>query len=244
MANLREKTALIVGGGTGIGRAAAEALAAAGAKVAISGRREEKLMEVAHGYTGENKICLRTADVTDRQSVKSLVSWAEQEMGQIDVVVHCAGINVPERTIDLLTPEGWDQVLATNATGAFNVFSTVLPAMRQRDDGLIVNISSIAGKRASQLGGVAYSAAKFAQTALGTAVGLELANSGVRISNIYPGEVNTPILDLRANPPGPEHRAQILQPEDVAAAILMIVSLPPRAHVSEMVIKPTTQEFA
>jgi NADP-dependent 3-hydroxy acid dehydrogenase YdfG len=233
-----------VGGGTGIGRAAAEALAEAGCRVAIAGRREEKLREVADGFAGKPSIRVRAADVTDRQSIRQLVDWAEQELGQIDIVVHCAGINVPERTIDLLTPEGWDRVLATNATGAFNVFSAVLPAMRERRDGLIVNISSIAGKRASQLGGVAYSAAKFAQTALGTAVGLELANSGVRISNIYPGEVNTPILDLRANPPGPEHRAQILQPEDVAAAILMIVALPPRAHVSEMVIKPTTQEFA
>ncbi|MCA9248796.1 MAG: SDR family NAD(P)-dependent oxidoreductase [Planctomycetales bacterium] len=244
MNSLKEKTVLVVGGGTGIGRGAAAALAAEGARVAIAGRRADKLQEVADAYAGEPVIACHPVDVTQRDSVAALVEWAEATLGRIDVLVHCAGINVPERTIDVLTPEGWDRVLATNATGAFNVISAVLPAMRTRRDGLIVNISSISGKRASQLGGVAYSAAKFAQTALGTAVGLELAHSGVRISNIYPGEVNTPILDLRANPPGPEHRAQILQPEDVAAAIVMIAKMPPRAHVSEMVIKPTTQEFA
>jgi NADP-dependent 3-hydroxy acid dehydrogenase YdfG len=120
----------------------------------------------------------------------------------------------------------------------------VLPAMRQRRDGLIINISSTAGKRAALLGGVAYNASKFALSALGVTAALEEGKNGIRVSNIYPGEVDTPILERRPVPVTAEHRARILQPEDVAAAAVMIACLPPRAHVLELVIKPVTQDFA
>jgi NADP-dependent 3-hydroxy acid dehydrogenase YdfG len=119
----------------------------------------------------------------------------------------------------------------------------VLPQMRARGDGLIVNISSIAGKRALALGGIAYCASKFAMTALGTAVGNEVAPDGVRITNVYPGEVNTPILDNRPQPVSDERKASMLQPEDVGALVLSVACLPPRAHVPELIIKPTVQEY-
>lgn len=119
----------------------------------------------------------------------------------------------------------------------------VLPAMRTRRDGLIVNISSVAGKRAITLGGVVYCASKFAMTALGTAVSNEVRDEGVRITNVYPGEVNTPILDNRPSPVSQEHKDAILQPEDIASVIVTICALPPRANVPEIVIKPTIQEW-
>lgn len=241
---LKGKTALITGGGTGIGAAAALALAAQGCRVAISGRREEKLCEVAAAFQGEPPIIHRMADVADRASATELVTWAERELGQLDIIVQSAGTNVVKRKLAELDPADWDKLIAVNATGAYNVIHAALPAMRQRRDGLVINISSIAGKRASMLGGVAYSAAKFAMTALGTCASLEFGEEGIRVTNIYPGEVDTPILDNRPVPVTPEHRARILQPEDVAAAIVMIASLPPRAHVAELVIKPTSQPYA
>jgi NADP-dependent 3-hydroxy acid dehydrogenase YdfG len=115
--------------------------------------------------------------------------------------------------------------------------------MRQRGDGLIINISSVAGKRASPLGGAAYAASKFGMSALGLCLAAEEKDSGIRVSNIYPGEVDTPILVERPTPVTEEHRRRILQAEDVAAAVLFVATLPPRVSVPELVIKPTTQLY-
>jgi NADP-dependent 3-hydroxy acid dehydrogenase YdfG len=116
--------------------------------------------------------------------------------------------------------------------------------MRERQDGVIINVSSIAGKRATMLGGVAYNAAKFAMAALGTSASLEVGGEGIRVTTIFPGEVDTPILLKRPVPVSAEHRAKILQPEDVADAALMVACLPARAHVPELIIKPTSQDYA
>lgn len=241
--SLSGKTVLITGGGTGIGAGCATAFAEAGAKVAISGRREEKLKEVADSYSGDNSILLHPCDVANRDDVSQLVNWASQELGQIDILVHCAGINIANRQMNVLDPADWDKLMQVNATGAYNMMHSILPQMRQRKDGLIISVSSIAGLRASLLGGVAYSASKFAMTVLGTCVGLEERENGIRVTNVYPGEVETPILDARPNPVSAEHRARILQPSDIAAMIVAVAQLPPRAHVPDLVIKPTTQEF-
>ncbi|MGD9857810.1 MAG: SDR family oxidoreductase [Planctomycetaceae bacterium] len=238
------RAVLITGGGTGIGAACALALAEQGCGVAIAGRREEPLVETARRFTGEPKILTHTVDVGDRASAIALVDWATEKLGRIDVLINSAGVNVPKRSMEDLPPDDWDQVLNINATGAYNLMYAVLPQMRERRDGLMINISSIAGIRASQLGGVAYSASKFALSALSTCVAVEEKDRGIRVTNIYPGEVETPILDRRPVPVSAEHRARILQPEDVAAAVLMIVDLPPRAHVSDMIIKPTTQPYS
>jgi NADP-dependent 3-hydroxy acid dehydrogenase YdfG len=142
-----------------------------------------------------------------------------------------------------MTPEQWDMVMDINATGAYNTMHAVLPQMRERQDGLIVNISSISGKRATALGGVAYSASKFAMAALGTAVANEDGKNGIRVTTVYPGEVNTPILDNRPNPVSDEHKAAILQMDDIGGLIVAIAALPPRAHVPELIVKPTHQEY-
>lgn len=238
------KTALITGGGTGIGAGIAAALAKEGCAVVITGRREEKLREVADRCDAPVAIRCRAADVAERSEASQVVAWASDELGRIDMLVNSAGINVVNRTMEALDPEDWDRLLKVNATGAFNCIHAVLPQMRARRDGLIVNISSIAGLRASLLGGVAYSASKFAMTALGTCVGLEEKDRGIRVTNVYPGEVETPILDNRPQPVSAEHRARILQPDDVASLVLAVACLPPRAHVPDLVIKPTTQAHA
>lgn len=241
---LAGKTALITGGGTGIGQGIALALADEGCRVAICGRREDKLSEAAKSFKGDPPILYHTVDVSDRASVDALVGWANKELGQIDILVNNAGVNVAKRTMAELAPEDWDKLIAINTTGVYNMMHAVLPQMRERKDGLIVNVSSIAGKRSSMLGGVAYCASKFAATALGGTVALEDGHQGIRISTVFPGEVATPILENRPVPVTAEHRARILQPEDLGAAVLMICCLPPRAHIPELIIKPTTQDYA
>jgi len=241
---LGNKTALITGGGSGIGAGCAIALAREGCQVAIAGRQADKLAEVARRFDGSPAIKAHPVDVADRESVSALFRWAEKELGRIDILVNCAGVNTVKRSIHELVPEEWDRIMAINATGAYNCIREVLPQMKQRRDGLIVNINSTSGVRAGVLGGVAYSASKFAMAALGITVAQEVRELGIRITNIYPGEVDTPILDKRPVPVSAEHRAKILQPEDVGAVLVTIASLPPRANVSEILIKPTIQAFS
>lgn len=238
------KTAVITGGGTGIGQAIAMAFAKEGCRVAIGGRSEDKLQQAAAGWRGELAILTHQLDVADRDSVRRFFEWADKALGKIDILVNSAGVNTPQRSMADMAPEAWDMVMQVNATGPYNCMAAVLPQMRRRRDGLIINIDSIAGQRASLLGGAAYSASKFALSALSTAVALEDGQHGIRVSNICPGEVDTPLLRARPVPVSAEHLAKILQPADVAEAALMIACLPPRAHVHEMIIKPTSQDFA
>lgn len=244
MRGLEGKTALVTGGGTGIGSGIAFALAHLGCRVAIAGRRREPLEDVARRFAHDPGILVHTVDVAQRASVEKLVDWATQQMGKIDILVNNAGTNVAKRKLADLSPEDWDLMMSVNATGAFHCIQLVLPQMRERKDGLIVNVSSVAGKRASLLGGVGYSASKFAITALGQTAALEEAKNGIRVTNVYPGEVATPILERRPVPVSEEAKARMLQPEDLGAAVAMIAMLPPRAHVAELVIKPTTQDYA
>jgi NADP-dependent 3-hydroxy acid dehydrogenase YdfG len=237
------KTAVITGGGSGIGAAVASALAAEGARVVIAGRHVEKLRDVAAEFKGEPAIEVHELDVADRANVNRLFAWIAEKIGPVHILVNAAGVNIKNRSMAEMRPEQWDQLLAINATGAYNCMHAVLPQMRQRRDGLIVNISSTSGKRATTFSGVAYNASKFALTGLSTAVANEERTHGIRVTSICPGEVDTPILDNRPTPPTAEHRARMLKPADIAAAVLLVATLPPRAHVAEIIIKPTTQEY-
>ena len=237
------KIALVTGGGTGIGQATARALAAEGAQVIITGRRAAKLEEASAAIQAPRPVRSYAADVANRREVNDLVSWVRSEYGPVDILVNNAGVNVIKRRLEELSPEDWDYIMQVNATGAFNVIHAVLPEMRARRDGVIINISSLSGVRASPLGGAAYSASKHAMSALTRVIALEEKDNGIRATNLCPGEVNTPILDDRPVKVSEEHKAQILQPEDVAAAVVFIATLPPRAHVPELYIKPTTQVF-
>ena len=237
---LQVRTALITGGGSGIGAETARRLAAEGVRCVIAGRTDAKLAEVA---AGSQHITPHVCDVADRDAAHALVAFAVDALGGVDLLVSAAGINVKGRTMAETDPDDWDRVMRVNATGAYNVLAAVLPHMRAKQDGLVVQVSSVAGLRAGLLGGVAYNASKFAMTALGISAAQEVMDEGVRVTNIYPGEVETPILAQRPVDPTPEHRAKMLQPEDVAEAVLFVARLPPRANVLELTIKPTTQAF-
>ena len=244
MANAPEllgKNVLVIGGGTGMGKAIALQLCKDGANLAVAGRREEKLTEVV--IESDQKIKSHIVDVTDRASVSNLFTWFEDKMGELDILVHAAGINIANRAMQQLEPDEWDKVIQINLTGAYNCLQATLLKMRPRKSGLVILINSVAGRRSVPLAGVAYNSSKFGMSALGMGVGEEERENGIRITNIYPGEVNTPILDERVNPPTPEHRESILQPDDIAQVVSTVAKLPARAHVPELVIKPSKQSF-
>ncbi len=238
------QTALVTGAGSGIGRGIAATLAEMGLRVALVGRDREKLERARAGLArGRDSAFVAPCDISDRFAVKAVVDQVLTAFEHIDVLVCNAGTNVKNRSLEALEPADWDRMIAVNLTGAFNLVHHVLPSMRQRNNGLVIQICSLAGIRASTLGGVGYSASKFGQSALGICLGREEGARGIRSSVIYPGEVNTPILDARPIPVGPERRAVILQPEDIAAAVRFLVELHPRAHVPELVLKPTLDDF-
>ena len=239
--NLSKQTAVVVGGGSGMGEAISLGLASEGATVIVAGRRQAKLDEVAR--QGSENIFTHTVDVANRDSVRTLFEWIHEQFGQLHLLVNCAGANVPKRSMSELDPEDWDKLMNINATGAFNCMHFGLSLMRPHKSGLVINISSTSGKRAAPLGGVAYNASKFAMAALGTSATEDERENGIRVTTIFPGEVDTPILDDRPTPPSAEHRAQILKPSDIAEITLTIAKLPPLAHVPELVIKPIGQSF-
>ncbi len=191
---LQGKIALITGGGTGIGLATAQALADEGAQVIVTGRRAAILEEACASIRAANPVKSYAADVADRRQVTDLVSWVRSNYGPVDILVNNAGVNVLNRRMAELSGEDWDFIMDVNATGAFNVVHAVLPDMRTRKDGVIINVSSLAGVRASVLGGAAYSASKHALCALTSVLAQEERENGIRATNLCPGEVNTPIL--------------------------------------------------
>jgi NADP-dependent 3-hydroxy acid dehydrogenase YdfG len=250
MAKLTGKIALVTGGGSGIGAASAKALLEEGAKVAIAGRDQKKLDDVAKalnpspGVPAEGSMVLAVAaDVADKKQVAAMIKTVTEKLGPIDILVNNAGTNLKERAFRELTPESWDRLIRTNLDGAFYCIHAVFPGMLAKKDGVIINIVSVAGKRASPLGGIAYAASKFGQAALGIGLAAEEKDSGIRVCNIYPGEVDTPILVHRPQPISEEHRARILRPEDIAEAVRFVALLPPHASVPELVIKPTSQMY-
>ena len=241
--NLRGKNVLLTGGGSGMGQATALALAKNGANVAIAGRNKENLNATVSLAQATEKISAKEADVTDRNSLEDLFQWFDAEFGSLDYLVHAAGINVAMRSMEELSPDDWDRLIQINLTGSYNVLRLTLSRMRPQKKGLVVLINSVAGKRSVPLAGIGYNASKFGMSGLGIGVAEEERNNGIRISNLYPGEVNTPILENRKQPPGEEHRQSILQAEDVASVILHLFQLPERVHIPELVVKPTLQSF-
>ena len=241
---LKDKVALVTGGATGIGLAVARQFSEEGAKVVICGRTEERLRDAVKKMSDVGEVHFFVVDVSARAQVDALITKIIGQFGRIDILVNNAGVNVVQRAMDQLTPESWDYIMEVNSTGSFNLAYAVLPHMRARKEGVIISISSIAGCRPSDLGGAAYSASKHAMTAFTKTMSLEEGRRGIRATVISPGEVDTPLLEVRPMPVSEEHRSQILQSEDVAAAVLFVATLPPRAHVVELIIKPTVHAFS
>lgn len=241
---LTGKVAIVTGAGSGMGRAIAHTFADAGCKVVALGRTESKLSETVATYSGPGHIDAQKCDVSSLEQVRSLVAKVRQEYGTVDILVNNAGVNIRNRKLADLSPEDWEYLIQVNLNGCFYLIHEVLPTMRQQKSGLVINISSISGVRPSSLGGAAYSASKFGLNALSGVLALEEGINGIRSTVICPGEAETPILDQRPEPVSVERRASMLQPQDIADAALFVAKLHPRAHVPELIIKPTVQDFA
>jgi 3-oxoacyl-[acyl-carrier protein] reductase len=228
---------LVTGATEGIGRATALALGRAGYRVGICSRAGDKV-EVTLGELRAQGVTSAgvAADVADPDQVGHLVERVRGELGEIDVLVNNAGVLIA-RPFEELTLEDWDGTMSTNLRSLFLVTRGVLPGMRERKRGSIVNIASLAGRHGF-VGGTAYSASKHAVLGFSRSLLLEVRRDGIRVIAICPGSVDTPLM--RDQPLLKTEPSRILQPEDVADAVLAAVRQPARALVSELDIRPTT----
>jgi NADP-dependent 3-hydroxy acid dehydrogenase YdfG len=242
MAKLDGQVAIVTGAGSGIGRATAHMLAAEGATVVAAGRRRAPLDAlVAEIARSGGRADARTADVGDPDQAVALARSILERHGRVDILVNNAGSSSRVRNIRWVGREDWERVFAVNLTGVYALTQAVLPDMIARGGGTIVTVSSVAAIRPGLLGGAPYGAAKAAVRNLMGHLHTVLRDKGIRATTIMPAEVDTPILDNRPLPPDARARATMMQPEDVAAAILLCVTLPLRTVVEEMVLSPTIQ---
>lgn len=244
-AELKGKVAWITGGGSGIGLAGAEALAKAGARVVISGRTEKTNKEAEKKLKALGEAEAMQLEVSDKAAVNRVAADIEKRHGRIDILVTSAGTNIAgnARNFKNMTQAGWDEVVAINLNGLFYCCYAVIPGMRRRKDGLIINISSWAGRYASVLTGPAYNATKRAVIAISESINMEECMHGIRATSILPGEVATPIMRKRPVLPSAEEQARMAQPEDFGKAILFVATMPARSCVNELVIAPTWNRF-
>lgn len=232
MGALDGRTALVAGASSGIGLATALAFADAGARVHAAARRPELIEEAT---AGRDDVVAHRLDVTDRAAVAALARRLIAE-GPLHALVAAAGTNLKGRRVEQLTPEAFDDLIALNLTGVFNVVTAFLEPLRATR-GDVVLIGSVSGSWPDR-SGAAYQATKAGVLAFARGAAFD-EQDGVRYTTVMPGLVDTAILDKRPEPPNAEMRGRMLQPDDVAAACLFAVSLPPRAHVPEITILPT-----
>ncbi len=240
MGTLDGKIAWITGAGTGIGRAGAEALAEAGATVILSGRRSAQLEAVAEAIQDKGGTAeVDPLDVADKDAVARTAEIILGRHRRIDMLVNSAGLNLPKRHFNDVSVEGFEHVVQVNLTGMFYCIAAVLPSMRAHGDGLVINISSWAGRYDTYMTGPAYNATKHAVVSLTNSLNIEECVNGIRACCICPGEAATEIMKNRPVPPKPEDMAKMLQAEDLGRTIRFVAEMPPHACVNEIVISPT-----
>ena len=232
---LKDRVAVVVGSSTGMGRATASSFAAAGARVVLAARREDKLKELASQIGDSALVC--PTDVQDVLAVDRLMETTIDRCGQVDILVYATGTNIRQRSLEELSHETWQMMMGTNLTGAFNCTKSVLPAMRKQQDGLIIYLSSCA-VQLPDVSGVSYQATKHGMVGLAHGTFKEEQDHGIRTTVIFPGLTDTPLVLQRPVPTPPEMMAKALQPEDVADACLFVASLPARARVPELMLMP------
>lgn len=237
MRDLTGKVAWVTGAGTGIGEAGAQALAAAGMQVVLSGRRTEPLGAAAARIGSAASV--EGLDVSDKDAVAAVAARILDRHGRIDVLVNSAGINVKARNWHNVSLDDWDRVIRIDLDGAFYCAKAVLPTMIEQQDGLIINISSWAGRYVSVVTGPGYTAAKHAMNAMNESLNMEHGIHGIRACAICPGEVATPILDNRPVPVTDEDKAKMVQSEDCGELIRFVAEMPPHVCLNELTISPT-----
>lgn len=239
MGGLMNRTAVITGAGSGVGQATALKLAQQGWRVAVLGRRAETLQETirqagAHGSRMTQHVC----DVSDASAVAATGKRVLAEFGEVEVLVNAAGTNAPQRSLEVLSLEDYHAMIATNLNGAYYCVQAFLPQMRARKSGTIINIISDAGKQASPKAGPAYVMSKFGLAGLTQSINAEERANGIRACAIFPGDIDTPLLDRRPQPPNAAARARMMRAEDVAECAVFCINLAPHVIVEEMLVRP------
>jgi NADP-dependent 3-hydroxy acid dehydrogenase YdfG len=242
--DLNNKVALITGGGTGIGEAAARALAACGAHVAITGRRQERLDRVVAAIksAGGQGVAIQS-DVSIEGEALGAVDQVVAALGRLDIVVNSAGVN-EAGGIQSLSLDGWRKVIDINLWGTIYTCKAAVPHLKAAGGGDIINISSTAGRRAAGLF-ASYATSKHGVNGFTESIRQELGADNIRVSVIEPGATETEIASSVSDPQWAEmmqahvSKEGAMKPSDIAEAILFIVSLPRRANVSQILIRPT-----
>lgn len=234
-----QRTAVVTGAGSGVGQAVVLELAAEGWRVALIGRRQETL-EATCQWAGPHRSACHCfpCDIRDIDAVNRTARRILSQLGDVDVLVNSAGTNVPQRSLDSLSIEDYRTMIDTNLHGAYYCVQAFLPQMRARGTGTIVNVISDAGKLASPKAGPGYVMSKFGLAGLTQSINAEERGRGVRACAIFPGDIDTPLLDKRPQPPDSVSRAKMLRPEDVAACVMLCIKMPPRAIVEELIVRP------
>lgn len=233
MTNLTGKTAIITGASSGIGAKIAEYLADEGVNIVLAARRKEKLNAIADHINAKKKgqALPVVTDVSNRIDVEDMVKQATEAFGAIDIYVNNAGLMLSAVVKDGNTEE-WDSMIDVNIKGILYGINAVLPGMIERSTGHIINISSVSGHEVTKVSTV-YSATKFAARALSMGLEKELARTGVRVTNISPGMVDT---DLMAGIKPKDRKP--LQTDDIARAIVYAVTQPDYVNVNEITVRP------
>ena len=240
MGSLTGKVAWVTGAGSGIGQAAAVALAKEGATVILTGRRKAPLQETAATIKkAGGKADVQAGDLMKAASVTKIAKAIEKKYGRCDILVNNAGLNILERQWAKLTPANARLVIEGNLSSAFYCSSAVLPMMRKNKGGVLIHTSSMAGRHPSLLSGPAYSAAKHGVVAMSHTINMEECVNGIRSCALLPGEVATPILDKRPVPVTTAERKRMAQSEDVGDLIRYVACLPAHVCINEVWITPT-----
>jgi 3-oxoacyl-[acyl-carrier protein] reductase len=233
-ASLAGEVAVITGGGRGIGAAIAARIAGLGAFVVLCGRTRGPLNSTADAIAkAGGRAQALECDVTDLHSVEAAAAHVNQTLGRLDVLVNNAGVGGFGSPLHQLPPDAWEDVLNTNLRGVYYCIRAFAPMMIRVRAGHIINISSLAGKNALP-NGAAYAASKWGLNGLSYSVAEELRTHNVRVSVVCPGSVDTELSPHTGKDP-----AKMLQPEDVAHAVAMLVTQAPQSFVSEILLRPT-----
>ena len=231
---LKGRIAVVTGGGRGIGAAVARKLAAMGASTVICGRTLATLEHTAAEIVRDGGQCEAVeCDVCRLPAVEALARRVQDTFGRLDVLVNNAGIGGFGGPLHELPPEQWEAVLNTNLRGVYYCIRAFAPMMMRGRSGHIINISSLAGKNALP-GGAAYAASKWGLNGLTYSVAEELRGHNIRVAVVCPGSVDTELSPHAGKDPG-----KMLQPEDVAHVVAMLVTQAPQAFASEVLLRPT-----
>jgi NADP-dependent 3-hydroxy acid dehydrogenase YdfG len=244
---LAGKVALVTGASSGIGEATALALAEAGAAVAIGARRRDRLDALAEKLAdGGTRVLALDLDVTDEQACRDAVARTRAELGGLDVLVNNAGVMLLG-TIVGADPEDWRRMVSTNVLGLMYMTHAAIDGMVEQGSGDVVNISSVAGRTARKGAGV-YNASKWAVNAFSESLRQEVTARGVRVSLVEPGAVATELSSHITQEEAREASRKMaesmrtLQSDDIARAIVYVVTQPPHVAINELLVRPTDQE--